>query len=106
MLTELEIKLLNKYEDRLRQSRSNYLRAITSIDLHKLNEIYEKITGNKYHLNSACSTCQLKFIQSLDKVYHKYLLEQKELEPITDNQIVNNNEDTITSTKNKKRRKL
>lgn len=101
ILSELEEKLLEKYEDRMRTSRSNYVRHITHIDITKLVEIYNKLTNGNYKMLGNCSVCQLNFFKALDKVYTKYK-EQKELELNTDIQEVKEEEVTIKRKKTKK----
>lgn len=101
ILSELEEKLLEKYEDRMRTSRSNYVRNITNIDITKLVEIYNKLTNGNYKMLGNCSVCQLNFFKALDKVYTKYK-EQKELELNVDIQEVTEEKVTIKRKKNKK----
>lgn len=102
ILSELELKLLEKYEDRMRTSRSNYVRNLSYIDITKLVEIYNKLTNGNYKMLGNCSVCQLNFFKALDKVYTKYK-EQKELELNTDIQEVT--EEKVTKIKEIKRKK-
>lgn len=108
ILSELELELVNKYKDRLRTAKSNYVRNVVYIDMLKLVEIYNKITNTNYKLNGNCSICQLNFFKAFAVAYNKYeqTLVQKELEPITDNQEVNGNADTNNNKKKKKTKKI
>lgn len=102
ILSDLEERLLEKYEDRMRTSRSNYVRNLSHIDITKLVEIYNKLTNGNYKMLGNCSVCQLNFFKALDKVYTKYK-EQKELELNTDIQEVT--KEKVTKIKRKKTKK-
>mgnify|MGYP003289668422 CR=1 FL=1 len=108
ILTELELELIEKYKDRLRTAKSNYVRNVIHIDMLKLVDIYNKITNTKYKLNGNCSMCQLNFFKAFAVAYDRYneSLVQKELEPITDNQEVIDNTDTNNNKKKKKTKKI
>lgn len=108
ILTELELELIEKYKDRLRTAKSNYVRNVVHIDMLKLVDIYNKITNTNYKLNGNCSICQLNFFKAFAVAYEKYeqSLVQKELEPIADNQEVIDNTDTNNNKKKKKTKKI
>lgn len=109
ILTELELELIEKYKDRLRTAKSNYVRNVVHIDMLKLVEIYNKITNTNYKLNGNCSICQLNFFKAFAVAYEKYeqsLVVQKQEEPITDNQEVIDNMDTTNNKKKKKTKKI
>jgi hypothetical protein len=108
ILTELELELIEKYKDRLRTAKSNYVRNVIHIDMLKLVDIYNKITNTNYKLNGNCSMCQLNFFKAFAVAYDKYneSLVQKELEHITDNQEVIGNTDTNNNKKKKKTKKI
>lgn len=109
ILTEIELQLIEKYKDRLRTAKSNYVRNVVHIDMLKLVEIYNKITNTNYKLNGNCSICQLNFFKKMAVAYENYeqsLLVQKELEPITDSQEVIDNKATNNNKKTKKTKKI
>lgn len=109
LLTELELELIEKYKDRLRTAKSNYVKNVVHIDMLKLVEIYNKITNTNYKLNGNCSICQLNFFKAFAVAYEKYeqsLVVQKQEEPITDNQEVIDNTDTNNNKKKKKTKKI
>lgn len=109
ILTELELELIEKYKDRLRTAKSNYVRNVVHIDMLKLVDIYNKITNTNYKLNGNCSICQLNFFKAFAVAYEKYeqsLVVQKQEEPITDNQEVIDNTDTNNNKKKKKTKKI
>jgi hypothetical protein len=108
ILTELELELIEKYKDRLRTAKSNYVRNVIYIDMLKLVEIYNKITNTNYKLNGNCSMCQLNFFKAFAVAYDRYneSLVQNELEHITDNQEVIGNTDTNNNKKKKKTKKI
>lgn len=109
ILTELELELIEKYKDRLRTAKSNYVRNVIYLDMLKLVEIYNKITNTNYKLNGNCSICQLNFFKAFAVAYEKYnesLVVQKQVEPITDNQEVIDNTDTNNNKKKKKTKKI
>lgn len=86
-LTESEINMLRKYEDRMRTAvYSDYSRNIISSDLESLRNIYNKIHNTDYRLNKTCSTCQLNFLRLLGKWYfankENLITVVKEPEPI------------------------
>lgn len=69
-LTESEINMLKKYEDRMRTAvYSDYSRNIISSDLESLRNIYNKTHNTDYRLNKTCSVCQLNFLRLLGKWY-------------------------------------
>lgn len=109
ILSQIELELIEKYKDRLRTAKSNYVRNVVYIDMLKLVEIYNKITNTNYKLNGNCSICQLNFFKAFAVAYEKYeqsLVVQKQEEPITDNQEVIDNTDTNNNKKKKKTKKI
>lgn len=108
ILSQIELELIEKYKDRLRTAKSNYVRNVVYIDMLKLVDIYNKITNTNYKLNGNCSVCQLNFFKAFAVAYDKYneSLVQNELEPITDNQEVIGNTDTNNNKKKKKTKKI
>lgn len=72
-LTENEIDILKKYEDRMRTALfSDYSRNIISPDLERLRLIYNKVKSVDYRLNKSCASCQLTFLKKLGEWWFDY----------------------------------
>ena len=90
------MEFLSGYEYSFRTAiENNYCRNLGGRKYRELNDIYERITGNKYAVNFGCPHCAIRFIKDLGKLYfeEKHRLEtevkvQEELEP----EIVTNSE--------------
>lgn len=81
-LTDNEIDVIEKYEDRMRTAVfSGYSRGVISPDLERLRLIYNKVKGIDYSLNKSCAACQLTFLtafgrwwfENKERVYEKRL---------------------------------
>lgn len=67
-LTDNEIDVIEKYEDRMRTAVfSGYSRGVISPDLERLRLIYNKVKGIDYSLNKSCATCQLTFLTAFGR---------------------------------------
>lgn len=67
-LTDNEIDVIEKYEDRMRTAVfSGYSRGVISPDLERLRLIYNKVKGIDYNLNKSCATCQLTFLTAFGR---------------------------------------
>ena len=67
-LTDNEIDIIKKYEDRLRTAVfSGYSRGVISPDLERLRLIYNKVKGIDYSLNKSCAACQLTFLTAFGR---------------------------------------
>lgn len=65
-----DIQVLSKYESWFTSAvYHDYMRAIWESDIKILLPIYEKWTGNKINLSSACGKCKLEFMKKLGKLY-------------------------------------
>ena len=94
-LTENEIDILKKYEDRMRTAvYSDYARNIISTDLERLRLIYNKALSVDYKLNKTCASCQLTFLKKLGEWWFNYKTVLKEPEPIL---IINELENKATN---------
>lgn len=72
-LTDNELNILNKYEDRMRTAvYSDYARNCVSSDLDRLLEIYNKVKGINSRLNKSCSSCQLTFLKQIGRWWFEY----------------------------------
>lgn len=67
-LTDNEIDVIEKYEDRMRTAVfSGYSRGVISPDLERLRLIYNKVKGIDYRLNKSCAACQLTFLTAFGR---------------------------------------
>lgn len=67
-LTDNEIDVIERYEDRMRTAVfSGYSRGVISPDLERLRLIYNKVKGIDYSLNKSCATCQLTFLTAFGR---------------------------------------
>lgn len=67
-LTDNEIDVIEKYEDRMRTAVfSGYSRGVISPDLERLRLIYNKVKGIDYSLNKSCAACQLTFLTAFGR---------------------------------------
>lgn len=67
---EKDLEQLKKYESWLHSALyGDYIRALWKSDMEILVPIYEKWTGKKINMNSACGKCKLDFMKKLGKLY-------------------------------------
>ena len=64
------MKTLEGYENTFRTAiDSSYARNLGSRAYNALNEIFERITGNKFSGSWGCPHCTIRFMQLLGKLY-------------------------------------
>ena len=81
-LTDNEIDIIKRYEDRLRTAVfQDYSRGVISSDLERLRLIYNKVKGIDYNLNKTCASCQLTFLKLLGRWWFAYKEEVLDKEP-------------------------
>lgn len=72
-LTQEEYAFLKTYEDRLNTAtKSQYVRAIPSGDIHKMRMIYSRLIGKSYPMNESCGGCILTLCRKLKPIYDEY----------------------------------
>lgn len=76
-LTQEEYAFLKTYEDRLNTaSKSQYVRAIPSGDIHKMRLIYSRLIGKSYSMNESCGGCILTLCRKLKPIYDEYTVKR------------------------------
>ena len=72
-LTKEEFEYLQKFETQINTAtKSDYMRGIQKADVERIREIYSRLIGQKYVLNSSCSRCILKLIKSISSYYYEF----------------------------------
>lgn len=95
-LTDNELDILKKYEDRFRTAVfSEYARNIISTDLDRLLDIYNRVKGIKYKLNKSCSSCQLTFLKLIGRWWFDF--KTKVVEQPEPTLIINDLEEEVTN---------
>lgn len=72
-MTKEEFEYLSQFDDRFNTAtKANYARAVQSKDVEKIRDIYSRLIGQPYKMNTNCSTCVLKLLQKLSKYYFEH----------------------------------
>jgi hypothetical protein len=72
-MTKEEFEYLSQFDDRfITATKANYALALKSADVIKIKDIYSRLIGQPYNMNTSCSTCVLKLLQKLSKFYFEY----------------------------------
>lgn len=78
-LTKEEFEYLKKFETQINTAtKSDYMRGIQKADVEKIREIYSRLIGQNYVMNSSCSRCILKLIKLISSYYYDYGREDRE----------------------------
>lgn len=70
-LTKEEFEYLQKFETQINTAtKSDYMRGIQKKDVERIREIYSRLIGQNYVMNSSCSRCILKLIKLISSYYY------------------------------------
>ena len=72
-LTNEEFKFLETYQKQIDSARtSDYAKSMTSGVVHRMREIYSRLTGQWYAMNENCGRCVLTLLRRLYTPYYEY----------------------------------
>lgn len=93
MITSEEYEFLKQYDDRFETAfHSNFARAIPSTIVGRMKDIYSRLIGQPYSMNTSCGGCVLNLLKKLYPYYNEY----REIERNTSRQVPETEQDSGT----------